>query len=159
MSSTLEVHNIQSNSFERARSMSRSRGQTAEEKAFEEMKKMLLSYEALTEKLMAENASLTGRVTLLESSLAQTQKLQKEALDGVKEETMFLRDELTSEKAIRVELQTKLEQVTKELQKTKEAGVDLNFQFLNHSHDQCNRGGPFFNQCATEWSGCSLELS
>lgn len=128
--------NTSGSSFERARSVSRSRGQTAEERAFAEMKKMLASYEALTERLMTENASLAGRVTALETSLEQTQKMHKETFDAYTEELTDLKEELNNEKTVRIELKEQLGQTKKDLQKTREEGWDLNHQFVIHHHDR-----------------------
>jgi len=140
MSTIVEVTSnaVENNSFERARSVSRSRGQTAEEKAFEEMKKMLLSYEKLAERLMTENASLAGRVTALESSLTQTQKMHQEALEASKEEISVLKQKVNLEQSSREQLQGELTKTKSELEsklaKLHQGCLVLDRLFKGHTH-------------------------
>ena len=149
MSSTLEVHNIQSNSFERARSVSKSRGQTAEEKAFEEMKKMLSSYQTLTEKLMLENASLQGRVSAIELSLEQERTMYKEALEASKAEISALKQEV---KFSNEQLQGKLEKTESKLAKLHQGCLSLDQRFVVHGHP--DHSGQMTYHC--NWTGLTL---
>ena len=79
-----------SSSFERARSVARERSSSAERSADEAMKNAVEKYEKLIEKLMAENATLSGRITALEARVIEQENKHHTILQASKEETSTL---------------------------------------------------------------------